>query len=69
MKWILSLATVSLLASCNTKPWMVGSANDKFPLRKPAPGSSLKQQCTTDGKDASQDLNQDRDPSNLFRHP
>jgi|GEM_PF-6115036 len=68
MKWILSLAAVSLLASCNTQPWMVGSANDKFPLRKPAPGSSLNQDAE-EAESPGQVLTQDRDPVNLFRHP
>ncbi|MCB1211608.1 MAG: hypothetical protein KDK97_19950 [Verrucomicrobiales bacterium] len=68
MKWILSLAAVSLLASCNTKPWMVGSANDKFPLHKPKPGSSLKQNAA-DTPAPDEHLLQDREPGNLFRHP
>jgi hypothetical protein len=29
MKWLLALVSLTLLASCNTKPWMVGSYNDK----------------------------------------
>ena len=28
MKWLLALVSLTLLASCNTKPWMVGSYND-----------------------------------------
>lgn len=28
MKWLLALVSLSLLVSCNTKPWMVGSYND-----------------------------------------
>ena len=28
MKWLIALVSLTLLASCNTKPWMVGSYND-----------------------------------------
>ncbi len=29
MKWLLALVSISVLASCSTKPWMVGSYNDR----------------------------------------
>jgi hypothetical protein len=38
MKWILPLLTLSLLASCTTKPYMVGSVNDRFYKRHHIPG-------------------------------
>lgn len=38
MKWILPLLTLSLLASCTTKPYMVGSVNDEFYHRHHIPG-------------------------------
>jgi hypothetical protein len=38
MKWILPLLTLSLLASCTTKPYMVGSVNDQFYHRHHIPG-------------------------------
>ena len=28
MKWLIALVSLCTLASCNTKPWMVGSYND-----------------------------------------
>jgi hypothetical protein len=29
MKWFIALLSLTLLASCTTKPWMVGSVNDR----------------------------------------
>jgi hypothetical protein len=29
MKWFIALLSLSFLASCTTKPWMVGSVNDR----------------------------------------
>ena len=34
MKWLLALVSISVLASCSTKPWMVGSYNDRGCLFK-----------------------------------
>ncbi len=41
MKWIFSLVALSLLSSCTTKPWMVGSVNDITLWRK-TPGAGWK---------------------------
>jgi hypothetical protein len=29
MKWFIALLAVSILPACTTKPWMVGSVNDR----------------------------------------
>ncbi len=42
MKWLLPLITVSLLSSCTTLPWMVGSVQEQYPLRKKKPGEGWK---------------------------
>jgi hypothetical protein len=34
MKWIIALISLSVLSSCTTKPWMVGSVNDEHCGRK-----------------------------------
>ncbi len=34
MKWLLALVSLTLLASCSTEPWMVGSYNDRGCLFK-----------------------------------
>jgi hypothetical protein len=38
MKWIFTLLTISMLSSCVTKPYMVGSVNDMFYKRHHIPG-------------------------------
>lgn len=39
MKWIFSLITLSVLSSCTTKPYMVGSVNEQFYKRYRTPGA------------------------------
>jgi hypothetical protein len=38
MKWILPLLALTILSSCTTKPYMVGSVNDQFYKRHRTPG-------------------------------